>query len=247
MKEISNLAQRSIKWRFKNPVTIVMTMIQPLMWLLLFANLFNANDSNFMSFILAGILVMAILFSSGMSGIANYSLKENGSYYRVMISPTSRKSIVIAHIVDAIVLSGIQILVLLLISFLFGVRIQSGLLGTLCIVILLLVMVAFVSTISYLLSLVIPDENGFIAIINTFTLPLFFLSTALVKKESLSSLFQILVSINPFTYVINSLRNLITEQTIDWQLYKLSIIVMLILATLCIYTTIKKLRLCNNS
>ncbi|MBF2419807.1 ABC transporter permease [Listeria seeligeri] len=241
MKGIGNLAQRSIKWRFKNPVTIIMTMIQPLMWLLLFANLFNANDPNFMSFILAGILVMAILFSSGMSGIANYSLKESGSYYRVMISPISRKSIIIAHIVDAVVLSGIQIAVLLLISFMFGTRIQSGLLGLFSIIILLLVMVAFVSTISYLLSSAIPDENGFIAIINTFTLPLFFLSTALVQKESLSKLFQVLVSINPFTYVINSLRNLITESAIDWQLYGLSILVMLILAILCIGITSKKI------
>lgn len=241
MKEISNLAQKSIKWRFKNPITIVMTMIQPLMWLVLFANLFKENDPNFMSFILAGILVMAILFSSGMSGIANYSLKENGSYYRVMISPTSRKSIIIAHIVDAIVLSGVQVVVLLLISFLFGVRIQSGLLGLLSIIFLLLVMVAFVSTISYLLSIVIPDQNGFIAVINTFTLPLFFLSTALIQKENLSNLFQILVSINPFTYVINSLRNLITEKIIDWQLYGISIIVMLIFATLCIRITTKKI------
>jgi ABC-2 type transport system permease protein len=62
-----------------------------------------------------------------------------------------------------------------------------------------------------------------------------------VQKESLSKLFQVLVSINPFTYVINSLRNLITESAIDWQLYGLSILVMLILAILCIGITSKKI------
>lgn len=240
MKEINNLALRSIKWRFKNPITILMTMVQPLMWLLVFANIFPTKD-HYMHFLLAGIVVMSILFSSGMSGIANYALRENGSYYRILISPIHRKSIIIAHSIDAIILSGIQIVVLFLISFLFGIRIESGYIGFLGICILVTVMIVFISTVSYLLSICISDENGFIAIVNTLTLPLFFLSTALIEKESIATIFQIIITINPCTYVINTLRNLIMNETIDWKMYGLSIGLLLLLATLCIYITTKKI------
>ncbi|MGM0123747.1 ABC-2 type transport system permease [Enterococcus sp. AZ194] len=241
MKEINNLAKRSIKWRFKNPVTIVMTMVQPLVWLVLFANLFTTGTNNYMRFILAGILVMAILFSSGMSGIANYSLRANGSYYRVIISPISRKSIIIAHVLDAVVLSGIQITALLIIAFLFGVRIETGFIGFLCLWLLLIIMIAVVATLSYLLSIHIPDENGFIAMINTLTLPLFFLSTALVQKGKLSPILEFLISINPISYVVDSLRNLIMGPTIDWQIYGASCGGMFVLAIFLIIAVSKKL------
>lgn len=242
MKDITNLVWRSLKWRFHHPVTIMMTLIQPLMWLLLFANLFSTSNNNYMSFILAGILVMAILFSSGMSGIANYSTRENGSYYRIMISPVKRISIVIAHMIDAVCLSGIQIMVLLALSFVFGVRSETGIVGILSICVLLVATIAFVSAFSYLLSTVISDENGFIAVVNTFTLPLFFLSTALLAKESMPKSFQIIVSFNPFSYVVDSLRNILNDNAIDWRLYAFSVGMMVILALLVGAITNKKLK-----
>lgn len=202
MSEVGNLVWRSIKWRFQNPITIVMTLIQPLMWLLLFANLFSGKQDNYVNFVLAGILVMAILSGAGMSGIANYSLKATGSYYRVII------------------------------SFIFDVIIKTGVLGFICLLFLLVITVFFVSALSYMISISIPDENGFIAIINTFILPLFFLNTALMEKSSMPKVFQLITAINPFTFVVQSLRNIITDTTINWKLYVIAFMIMLILTVL---------------
>lgn len=82
--------------------------------------------------------------------------------------------------------------------------------------ILLFLTVAFVAAVSYSISLMLPDENSFIAFINTFTLPLFFVSSALIPFEQLHGGFRIAAIINPFTHVINSLRMLAQEATIDW-------------------------------
>lgn len=232
MSEVRNLVWRSVKWRFQNPITIVMTLVNPLMWLLLFANLFGGEQKNYIDFVLAGILVMGVLSSAGMSGIANYSLKENGSYYRIIISPIRRTSIIIAHAIDALVLTGIQIGVMLFISFILGVRIQTGMLGFLCLLLLLTITVFFVSILSYILSISIPDENAFIAMINTFVLPLFFLSSALMEKSSMPKVFQVITTINPFTYVVQSLRNIIMNEAINWNFYVLAFIIMSILAVL---------------
>lgn len=213
-----NLFCRSVKWRFQNLVTIIMTLVQPLIWLLLFSTIFSVSKSeeNYTAFILPGILVMGVLSSSGVSGIANYSLKTGGSFYRIMISPVKRSSIILAHILDAAVLSFIQITILMGIAFLMSVRIALGISGVLLMAILLFLTVAFVAAVSYSISLMLPDENSFIAFINTFTLPLFFVSSALIPFEQLHGGFRIAAIINPFTHVINSLRMLAQEATIDW-------------------------------
>ncbi len=213
-----NLFWRSVKWRFQNPVTIIMTLVQPLIWLLLFSTIFSGGkaEENYTAFILPGILVMGVLSSSGVSGIANYSLKAGGSFYRIMISPVKRSSIIIAHILDAAVLSFIQIAILIGIAYLMSVRIASGICGVLFIAVLLFQAVVFVAAISYAISLTLPDENSFIAIINTFTLPLFFVSSALRPFEQLQGGFRIAAMINPFTHIVNSLRMLAQGTTIDW-------------------------------
>ncbi|WP_033165659.1 ABC transporter permease [Clostridium sp. KNHs205] len=213
-----NLFWRSVKWRFQNPVTIIMTLVQPLIWLLLFSTIFSGSKSeeNYTAFILPGILVMGVLSSSGVSGIANYSLKTGGSFYRIMISPVKRSSIILAHILDAAVLSFIQITILMGIAFLMSVRIALGISGVLLMAIVLFLTVAFVAAVSYSISLTLPDENSFIAFINTFTLPLFFVSSALMPFEQLHGGFRIAAIINPFTHVINSLRMLAQEAIIDW-------------------------------
>ncbi|RCX06728.1 ABC-2 type transport system permease protein [Anaerobacterium chartisolvens] len=224
-----NLFWRSVKWRFQNPVTIIMTLVQPLIWLLLFSTIFSSSNAegNYTAFILPGILVIGVLSSSGVSGIANYSLKTGGSSYRIMISPVKRSSVILAHILDASVLSFIQITILMIIAFLMSVRIASGIGGVLLIAVLLFLMVAFVAAVSYIISLTLPDENSFIALINTFTLPLFFVSSALIPFEQLHDGFRIAAMINPFTHVINAIRMLAQGAAIDW--FQLSSVVVLLL------------------
>ena len=213
-----NLFYRSVKWRFQNPVTIIMTLIQPLIWLLLFSTLFGGEKAggNYTAFILPGILIMGVMSGSGISGIANYSLKAGGSYYRIVISPVKRSAIVAAHILDAAVVAFIQTSVLLGLAFLMSVRIASGADGFLLMLLLLFFTSAFAAALSYALSLVIPDENAFIALVNTLTLPLFFVSSALIPYEQLQGGFRAAAGLNPFTPVIQGLRMLILEERINW-------------------------------
>lgn len=171
---------------------------------------------NYTAFILPGILVMSVLSSSGVSGIANYSLKTRGCYYRIKISPVKRSSIILAHILDAAVLSFIQISILIGISFSMSVRIASGISGIVLMTVLLFLTIAFVAAFSYTISLALPDENSFIALVNTITLPLFFVSSALMPYEQIPNGFRIPVFINPFTHVIDSLRMLILKNSVDW-------------------------------
>ncbi len=212
--------QRNIKWRFQNPITIIMTLLPPLLWLLLYGSIFaNSTPANFTAFVLPGILVLVIFSSSGSSGASNYSGKMEGAFYRIHISPVKRGSIVLGHVLDATVLSFIEIAVLLLAGFAMSVRFTSLLPSIPLMIVLLLVTIFFVASLSYLLSLILPNEDVFHILMNTFVLPVFFMSTALIPYENIPDSLQGIVSINPFTHVINSLRNLILSPAIDWPQY----------------------------
>lgn len=241
--ETINILGRNVKWRFQNPITIVMTLLQPLIWLLLYSTIFaNSMEENYTAFILAGILVLVVFSSAGSSGVSNYAGKMDGSFYRIHISPVKRSSIVMGHVLDAAVLSFIEIAVLLIISFLMSVRIATGFIGLILIILLLFVTVFFVASLSYVLSLLLPNENVFHTLMNTFVLPIFFVSTALIRYERIPDHFRTIVSINPFTHVINSLRNLTLNPTIDWQQYGFAVALMLGLGVVFFVLSIKQLQ-----
>lgn len=241
--ETINIFWRNLKWRFQNPITIVMTLIQPLIWLLLYSTIFaNSMEGNYTAFILAGILVLVVFSSAGSSGASNYSSKIDGSFYRIHISPAKRSSIVMGHIFDAAVLSFIEIAVLLIISFLMSVQIATGLIGLILIALLLFITVFFAASLSYVLSLLLPNENVFHTVMNTFVLPIFFVSTALIPYDNIPDNFRFIVSINPFTHVINSLRNFILNTTIDWQQYGFAVTLMLVFGAIFFILSIKRLQ-----
>jgi ABC-2 type transport system permease protein len=240
--ETYNLFWRNVKWRFQNPITIFLTVIPPIFWLVFYSTvLTNSMGGNYPAFVLAGLLVLVVFSSSGSSGVSNYASKADGSFYRILISPVKRSSIVMGHILDAAVFSFVEIGILLIISFLMSVRITSGLFGFLLMVVQLFFTVFFVASLSYTLSLGLPNENVFHTMMNTFVLPVFFVSTALIPFEKIPVGFRFFVTLNPFTHVINSLRNLIRDVVINWQQFELAACLMLGLGTIFFLLSIKQL------
>lgn len=232
------IAKRTLKWRMKNMVTIMMTITQPLIWLLLFSQMFQGNtNEGYTAFVLPGILVLNILSGAGMSGIANYSLIESGSYYRLYVSPIERGSIVIGQVLDNVIIMLVETLFLFLIGVLFGVSMPS-LLPMLLILGVVICSTSIISMLSYAVSYLFQDENPFIALVNALMLPLFFLSTALMPLEAMPSVFQTLVRLNPLTYIINVLRSLLLEKEIAWG--NITILVCVMLFVGCLMYSISK-------
>lgn len=246
--EISNLLWRSLKWRFQNPATIVMNITQPLIWLLLFSTMFQTPETtanSYTHYLMPSLLIMTALTSAGIScGIANYYTKASGIFYRIYVAPIRRSSIVLAQILDVEVLSFVGISILLLISIPLGVRFGTGLIGLLLTIILLFLSVFFIASISYILSFILPDENAYIGLVNTLILPLFFVSTAFMNYESIPNVFKIPVFLNPFSHVINCIRELMLEKEINLAGYVCIFAIMLGLSVLgfviAIYTLKKR-------
>lgn len=232
-----NLLWRNVKWRFKNKLTIIVTILQPLLWLVLYSvvadsTMKGAGITNYTAFILPGVMFLVTFSSCCSGGIMNFLMKSQGGFYRILISPVKRSYIVLAQMLESILVSLFEVAILCLISIFFSVHINSGFIGILLIMSLVFLAAFFISALAYTISLSLPNEVIYETIMTAIVLPIFFLSSALFPVESLSGGLKTIVNLNPFTHVINVIRELIFSKTIE--LNKIvSVILLFIILCIC--------------
>lgn len=214
-----NILWRNIKWRVQNPLGVIIPLLQPLIWLVLYSavanqTLENSGIGNYTAFILPGLVVLVTFGACASGGIINFIMKSNGSFYRIMIAPVNRVSIVLGQMLEAILLSFIEVAILFIVSLFFSVTIASGITGIMLMIFLIFLTAFFLSSLAYCISLFLPNEVIYETVMTAIVLPIFFLSSALFPIENLSGGLAIAVKINPFTHIINALRSLVLEKTI---------------------------------
>ncbi|MFL0251004.1 ABC transporter permease [Clostridium neuense] len=217
-----NILWRSIKWRFQNPISILLTIIQPLIWLILYSaiagqSMQSISRGNYTSFILPGIMVLVTLACCSSSGYINFIMKSKGSFYRILIAPIKRSSIVLGQTLEAVCISLIESAIMLVLSIFLSVHISTGFVGLIMMLPLIFITAFFMSGLCFAISLILPNEIIYETIMNLIVLSLFFASTALFPMKNISGGLKFAIMINPFTHIINSLRALILGTSIDWQ------------------------------
>ncbi len=243
---IINILLRNIKWRFQNPISILLTIIQPLLWLILYSTIAGqfmkeTMDVNYVSFILPGIMVLVTFSCCSSGGYINFIMKSKGSFQRILISPVRRSDIVLGQIFEAVSLSIFEAFILVLISLFFSVRIESGILGILLLIVPIFFSAFFMAGISYTISLKLPNEVIYETVMSLVILFLFFMSTALFPTENVSVFFRVLLTLNPFVYSINFLRSLILENTINWNSFFIMTIIFSVLCIIIFFVSVKTL------
>ncbi|MDA1477810.1 ABC transporter permease [Bacillus changyiensis] len=228
---------RNMKWRFQNPLSIIITISQPILWLLLYSAVANGTMQHtgidhYPAYILPGIIILVTMAACSSTGIINFIMKSNGSFYRLLIAPMKRSSIVLGQMLEAVLCTFLEVSILYSISLLFGVRFPIDIIDIFVMILLIFLTAFFMSGLTYTLSLLLPNEVIYETMMNLIVLPIFFLSTALFPVENVSSLLKTVINLNPFTHVINVLRSIILGETISPQTV-LSIIALFVFMCVC--------------
>lgn len=118
------LLHRNIKWRFHNVFSIIITILQPMLWLVLYSavagqSMKGVGITNYTSFILPGLIVLVSFGACSSSGIMNYLMKADGSYYRILIAPVGRSSIVLGQVLEAVLCTFIEVFIMCIMSLFF--------------------------------------------------------------------------------------------------------------------------------
>ena len=178
-----------------------------------------------------GVYLFAFLMAIAVWLFMNYLMKTDGSFYRILIAPVQRSSIVLGQVLEAVCCTFLETIILCFVSLFFSVKIVSGFLGLLVIILLVFLTAFFMAGLTYAISLCLPNEVLYETVMNAIVLPIFFLSTALFPENKLSGELKIAVNLNPFTHVINVLRNIILQGNIVTHDVILAI---LLLAIMCL-------------
>lgn len=217
---VFTILQRNIKWRFHNAFTIVITILQPMLWLILYSavarqTMQNTGIDNYTAFILPGLMVLVSFGACSSGGIMNYLMKADGSFYRILIAPVRRSSIVLGQLLEAVLCAFMEAGILVIVSLFFSVKFPVSVSAVCYVVVLVFLSAFFMAALSYGVSLTLPNEVMYETGMNAIVLPIFFLSTALFPAGSIKGALRAAINLNPFTHVINALRSLILYGNID--------------------------------
>src|SRR5947209_5499944 len=143
-QEIHALTMRWVRRLSREKFSMLFTLVQPMLfWLIFFGNLFQrAADTqvvqapNYISFLAAGVVVMAVL-NNGLSGGVDLLFdKENGFLERLMSTPIHRTSVVLSRFLFVMTITSLQVLVILGVAYLFGVHPVTGFGGVVVIILI---------------------------------------------------------------------------------------------------------------
>lgn len=202
----------------RRPSSLMSGIIQPLLWLVLFGALFqnapvsffteNIEYNNFLS---PGIIVFTAFTGSINAGLPLMFDREFGFLNRLLISPlTSRDSLFISSVNF---ITSITILQTLAILFVSSILLKNTYqLHELVQIFLVIFLVSLgIGSISICLAFILPGHIEFLAFTVIINLPMLFSSTALAPLSFMPHWLQIIASINPLTYAIESIRCLVTH------------------------------------
>ncbi|RVU55447.1 ABC transporter permease [Anaerosphaera multitolerans] len=238
---------KNMKWRYHNAFTIMITILQPILWLVLYSavagqTMQNTGIENYTAFILPGLVVLVSFSACGSIGIMNYMMKSEGSFYRVLIAPIKRSSIVLGQVLEAILCTFLEVAIMGIISLFFLVPLFNGVVSTIVIFLLIFLTAFFMASIAYGISLILPNEMIYETIMNAIVLPIFFLSSALFPIDEIGGILKVAINLNPFTHVINSLRSIMVTGTVQGTEIYFSILLLIVLSLVAFVFANKRLK-----
>ncbi len=230
--------QRSMVLTLRNPVWLIMGLMQPILYLVLFGPLLK-NIANMPGFppggafnvFVPGILVMTALFSSAFVGFGLCDELREGVVERMRVTPMSRVAMLLGRSLRDVVLLLCQSIVLVVLSIPFGLEMNGG--GVLVAFALLALVGLVMSPLSYTLALVLGSEDALAPTINAIALPLLLLSGVMLPMTLAPDWLQTLAKINPLYHAVVATRDLFNAAFSDGEIVT-GVVVMTVLAILAV-------------
>lgn len=226
MKELFShsltMTDRDLRRLMRQPWWIVVSLIQPVVWLLLFGPLFKSiadipgfNAPSYIQFLTPGVIIMTAFFSGGWNGMATIDDVNRGVVDRLLVSPLRRSAFFVGHVLQTSVTIIIQVTIIVLLAYALGAHYSNGLLGVLVMFVAAILLGGALNAASNGLALIFRREETLIATLNVFMLPLTFLSTAFMQKNMIPNWIQVASRYNPLNWAVVASREAITPGT-DW-------------------------------
>jgi ABC-2 type transporter. len=203
------------RWTIKsirNPFVLVFSFIQPIIFLVLFSEVFGqvatrsiageaSGELSYISFLVPAIIVQVSLVAAATSGIGLVNDIDEGMFDKILVSPMSRFGVFAGKTLAEIVRIAVQIVLIVLLGIGLGASVETGILGILGLVVVGVLFSVWFTAYSNIMAILTKDVETTIISANLIQLPILFVSTAFLPREALPGWIQFISDINPVTYV----------------------------------------------
>lgn len=215
------LTNRSVKAMLRQPIFVFVTLVQPMVWLVLFGQLFRSvtqipgfgGTGSYVEFLTPGVVAMTALFNAAWAGTVYIEDMNRGVMDRLLASPVSRGAMMNGTLAYQAIVCVVQTLIVFGIAWLMDGRFSwLGIaLTTVSAILLTLVFAAL----SNAVALLVRQQEALIGISQFTALPLTFLSSAVMDLDLAPHWIQVVARFNPLEWAVVVSRETLAGGT-DW-------------------------------
>lgn len=215
--DITTVMVRELRPMLHDPFSLVFTMVQPLVFLGLFAPLLGgiptfAEDSPWQWFV-PGTLIMMGLFGTSMTGANLLFEMQTGSHERMLVTPLNRSALLVGRALKEFAPLVVQAALIIVAVVPFGFRLYP--VGALIGLVLLGLMGVGIGALSYSLALAVRNKDWvFWSVQQTLIFPLLITSGMLLPLELGPGWLQAVSRANPLTYIVDAERALFSGELV---------------------------------
>jgi ABC-2 type transport system permease protein len=215
------------RWNLKavrNPFVLVVSLAQPIIFLVLFTEVFGnvAGDAvsrgipgiSYETYLVPAIVIQVSLAAAVTSGIGLVNDIEEGMFEKILVSPMNRTAVFVGKTAAEVFRIAIQVSIILGLGVLLGADIALGVVGALGIVAVGVLFSLWFVALSNSLAVLTKDQESTIIAGNILQFPLLFLSSAFLPLETLPGWIQTFAKINPVTYGVDAARSLMLDRDV---------------------------------
>src|SRR5712671_6405861 len=205
LRQTLAVAEADLRKLVHDPVELLTRMVQPVLWLLIFGQVFNRTRAvptggiSYLDFMSPGILAQSVLFGAIFYGISLIWERDLGIVQKFLVSPAPRSTLVLGRAISSTARSLCQMLFVYAIAFLLHVQLRFGVFALAGVVLAVMLGAAVFSTFSLVVACLVKTRERFMGIGQVLTMPLFFASNAIYPLSMMPGWLHVVSRGNPLT------------------------------------------------
>jgi ABC-2 type transport system permease protein len=224
LRHSRSITARYLRAFIRQPAWVVITLVQPMIWLLLFGALFKRvveipgyHGGTYIQYLTPGVIVMTAISSAGWNGMAFIDDMNLGIMDRFLASPVWRGALQLGNLVYGALTILVQSLIIVAVAYGLGAHFANGA-GGIAVMILLACLLGMVfAALSNALALVARQRETLIGAVTSVLLPLTFLSSAFMQPNLVPHWIAFSSRFNPVNWAAQASRSAAIDHA-DWGL-----------------------------
>jgi ABC-2 type transport system permease protein len=209
---------RELKRYKKSRSGVLIRLIPTVIWIIVIGNTFSGTEpliqsvgfeGKYIEFMAPGVIILTAIFTSIFGGVNTLWDRRYGFMNKALSSPISRSAIALGKMSAISLIAALQASLIIGIALAIGVNFPNPIMIAPIMVIVILFSLGF-SGISVMVAATAKSQETFWGMINFLGMPLFMLSPALFPLELLPDWLAVIAKLNPVTYTILLVRELMT-------------------------------------